>query len=146
VRAADLSRRGARNGRLAGDFIFGVVDTLAKRQKGEELVATGDTTKGRDAEDSPERCAEGISVFGGDALQLQIAANSTMGAEQMSEGRSTRAKTIAAPRTPPGNHPRNAGKIVQKRSSARPAAISGIASRTNHRSWASPGDSHLRKC
>jgi hypothetical protein len=135
-----------RTGRLAGDLIFGVVDILAEWQKRKKLVTAGDAAKSRNAEDSPQRCAEGIGVFGGDTLQLQITANSTMGAEHMTEGRSTGTKALSAPRTPPGNHPRNAGEIVQKGSPARPAAIRGITSRTNHQSWASTGDSKLKRC
>ena len=77
----DLSRRSERE--LAGDLIFGVFDILAERQKRKKLVTAGNAAKSRNAEDSPQRRAERIGVFGGDTLQLQIAANRTMGAQHM---------------------------------------------------------------
>ena len=85
-----MSLHGVRAGGLTGDFIFGVFDILTERQQGEEFIAAGYATEGRNAEQPPERRAERVGMFWGDALEFEITANGAMGAEQVREWRGAR--------------------------------------------------------
>ena len=103
---------------LTGDLIFGVLDILADRQQGEEFIAAGYASEGWDAEQPPERCAQSVGVFWGDALEFEIATDGTMGAKQMREWRGARTETIAATRATPRHVADNTSEIIEKVSSA----------------------------
>jgi hypothetical protein len=129
-----LSLQGVRAGGLTGDFIFGVFDILTERQQGEEFIAAGNASEGWNAEDPPERRAESVGVFWGDALEFEITADGTMGAKQMREWRGAGTETIAAAEATPRHVADNTSEIIKKVSSARPATIRRATSGAVHRS------------
>ena len=129
-----MSLHGVRAGGLTGDFIFGVFDILTERQQGEEFIAAGYATEGRNAEQPPERRAERVGMFWGDALEFEVPADGAMGGKQMGKRGGARTETIAAVGATPRHAADNTSEIIKKVSSARPATIRRITSGAIHQS------------
>ena len=117
---------------LTGDLVLGIFDVLADRQQGKEFVAAWDAAKGGNSQRAPNRSAEAVRVFGGDALDFDIAANGAVSGEQVAKRRSAATKTLGATGTTQGDATANAREIVKQSASTGATAIRGIASWANH--------------
>jgi hypothetical protein len=68
---------------------------------GKILVAARFAAVGRNAKEPPQKRKRSRNVIGGDALQVQIAANGTVGAERLAERHEPRVEScLALPATP----------------------------------------------
>ena len=70
-----------------------IVNFSAERSHGEKLVATGHTTVSRYTEQPPDDGGVAWHMLGGDMLQFQIAADLTVGIQQVAKRHATSVKS-----------------------------------------------------
>ena len=121
---------------LAGDFVFGVFDILAEWQHAKKLMAAGDAAEGGNSQSSPKRGSEAAGQIRGDAFQFEVAADGTMGTQQVSDGSTAGAKALGTMGAAPGNIAEDAGEKVDDIAAMRAAEVSRITSWTNHQTRA----------
>jgi 7-cyano-7-deazaguanine reductase len=119
--------------------VFGIFDVFAEGEQAEKFVPAGDATESRNTEGAPKWSTKAIGEFAGEALNFNVAADGAVRSEQVGERGSARTETIGTSRTTPGDAAEDTGEVVEKSSSARPAALGRITDWTNHWDRASPG-------
>jgi hypothetical protein len=121
------------------DFVVAVLDFFAEGTHAEEFVAAGDAAESRNAQGPPQGSGKAIGEIASDALDFNIAANRTVRHERVCKWCGARAKTPRASRTPPRHAADDTSEVVEKSSSARPAAFGRITNRANHEGLTPPG-------
>src|SRR5258708_27261231 len=113
---------------LGGDFVFGVFYFLAEWQHAKKFVAAGDAAEGGNSQNSPKRGGEAAGQIRGDAFQFEVAADGTMGTQQVSDGSTAGAKALGTMGAAPGNIAEDAGEKVDDIAAMRAAEVSRIKS------------------
>lgn len=121
------------------DFIVPVLDFFAEGKHAEEFVTAGDAAESRNPQGPPQRSGKAIGEIASDALDFNIAANRTMRDQRVCNGCGARTKTSRASRTTPRHATDDTSEVVEKSSSARPAAFGRIANRAKHEGLTPPG-------
>ena len=111
---------------------------FAEGEHAEKFVPARDATESRNAEGAPEWSTKAIGELAGEALNFNIAADGAVRREQVSEWSGARTETIGTSRTTPGNIAEDTREVVEKGSSARPAAFGGITNWADHWCRTSP--------
>ena len=121
------------------DFVVAVLDFFAEGKHAEEFVTAGDAAESRDTQGPPQGSGKAIGEIASDALDFNIAANRTMRDERVCKWCGARTKTSRASRTTPRHAADDTSEVVEKSSSARPAAFGRITNRANHEGLTPPG-------
>lgn len=111
------------------------MDFLAEGTNGEKFVSAGYAAVGRHSEQALEECEEAGDVFGGDTLEIVIAADGAVSAKFGGERNEARAEARSASRASPRQAADEGSGKISNSTSARAAAGRRIAGGANHRSW-----------
>jgi hypothetical protein len=120
---------------LAGDFVdfvVAVLDFFAEGKHAEEFVTAGDAAESRNTQGPPQGSGKAIGEIASNALDVNIAADGTVSDERVREWCGARPKTPGTSRTTPRHAADDTSEVVEKSSSARPAAFGRITNWAIH--------------